>query len=98
MLQIRSHVRAAAALTLSAVVASAALAAGVPAKPAAPAPAAGAVDQAVDLVVTNARVFDGRSAQLRDHAEIAIAGGRIVAIRDAGGAAPAPAGSRPPRG
>lgn len=38
------------------------------------------------LVIVNARVFDGRSAELRDHSRIEIADGRIVAIRDAGAA------------
>ncbi|MFO1425922.1 MAG: amidohydrolase family protein [Steroidobacteraceae bacterium] len=41
-----------------------------------------------DLIVTHARVFDGRSAQLREDAEIVIAAGRIVAIRAAGAASP----------
>jgi imidazolonepropionase-like amidohydrolase len=97
MLHFHFRVRAAAALTLAAVVASAALATTVPEKAVTPVPAPSAVAPVVDLIVTNARVFDGRNAQLRDHAEIAIAGGRVVAIRDAGGAATAPAGSRPPR-
>jgi imidazolonepropionase-like amidohydrolase len=56
----------------------------------APPPAAAQVTTvAPDLIVTNARVFDGRSAQLREHAEIVIAAGRIVAVRDAGATAAA---------
>lgn len=46
--------------------------------------AANSVDAAaVDLIITHARVFDGRSATLRGNAEIVIAGGRIVELRDA---------------
>ena len=37
-----------------------------------------------DLLITHVRVFDGKSAQLRDNAEIVIAGNRIIAIREAG--------------
>jgi imidazolonepropionase-like amidohydrolase len=35
------------------------------------------------LIITNARLFDGRSERLRDGVEIVIAGNRIAAIRDA---------------
>ena len=45
--------------------------------PAAPAPA-------VDLLITHARVFDGRSGRLRENTEILVAAGRIVALRDTG--------------
>jgi imidazolonepropionase-like amidohydrolase len=38
-----------------------------------------------DLVIARARVFDGRSAQLRENAEILIAAGKVVEIRTAGG-------------
>ena len=58
------------------------------------APVARAAD--AELIVTHARVFDGRSAQLRDNAEIIVAGGKIVEIRAAGSApAAAPAGGTP---
>ena len=56
-----------------------------------------------DLIITRVRVFDGRSAQLRENAEILIRGGRIVEVRNAGAAgAPlangtAPAGAPSPR-
>ncbi len=43
-----------------------------------------------ELIITHARIFDGRSAQLRENAEILIAGGRIVEVRSAGGTAVAP--------
>jgi imidazolonepropionase-like amidohydrolase len=49
---------------------------GVPA----PSPVAGPVT----LIVTNARLFDGREARLRERVDIAIAGNRITAIRPAG--------------
>jgi imidazolonepropionase-like amidohydrolase len=45
-----------------------------------------AVGAEPDLIITRARVFDGRSAQLRDNAEIVIRGGRIAEIRNAGNA------------
>lgn len=60
---------------------------------AAPSPAAAVV--APDLVVTRARIFDGRSAQLRDNAEILIAGGRILEIRAASGVVPGAGGAAP---
>ncbi|MCP5328120.1 MAG: amidohydrolase family protein [Steroidobacteraceae bacterium] len=41
-----------------------------------------------ELIITNARVFDGRNAQLHENAEIVIAGGKIVAIRKAGSGLP----------
>jgi imidazolonepropionase-like amidohydrolase len=55
-----------------------------------------AATDAPTLVIRNARIFDGRSAQLRIGSEIVIAGNRIVAIRTA---APTPdgAGSPAPR-
>ncbi len=47
--------------------------------------AAGAVAVAADaqLIIRNARVFDGRNERLRERAEIVILGNRIEAIRDA---------------
>ncbi|MCC6171749.1 MAG: amidohydrolase family protein [Gammaproteobacteria bacterium] len=59
----------------------------------APASVVGAAAEG-ELVITRARVFDGRSAQLREDAEIVIAGGRIVTIRAAGSGA---AGTGTPR-
>jgi imidazolonepropionase-like amidohydrolase len=49
---------------------------------------AGPASRAADstLVIVNARVFDGRSAPLRENAEIVIAAGKIVEIRTAGAA------------
>ena len=36
----------------------------------------------IDLIVRNARLFDGRAAQLRDGASVFISGNRVVAIAD----------------
>ena len=43
--------------------------------PAAPAPA-------VDLLITHARVFDGRSGRLRENTEILVAAGATVSLVD----------------
>ena len=56
-----------------------------------------AATDAPTLVIRNARIFDGRSAQLRIGSEIVIAGNRIVAIRTAAPPAPDAAGSPAPR-
>lgn len=55
---------------------------------AAPAPAVSAPGaQDPDIIIRNARVFDGRSATLRDGAQVHVRGNRIIAIRRQGEAA-----------
>ncbi len=63
--------------------AGAATPAGPSAAPAPPAPVP-AVPGPATLIITNARLFDGRSDQLREGVDIVIAGNRIAAINPAG--------------
>lgn len=91
-----SAARVVATLTVLLVALSGQRVAAQASPPASATAATAAATVAPELIVTRARVFDGRSAQLRDNAEIVIAGGRIVEIRNAG-ASTASAGAGSPR-